>query len=760
MSLRCRVSRFPVLLATLVISSFFSPSSAAQQPTGAGKALTVERIYSQPSLSGRLTRGLVWTPDGKQLSYFETKGTGKEAKTELWVMDAANGERRLLVASDKLESILPAETSKPTQATGLGRRAPSQYQWAPDGAGILFQGPTALAWLDVKSQMGRTLLSGKATIADPKISPDGRFVSFVRDHNLWLVSVADGKERAITQGGTEEIRKGELDWVYPEELEIKTAYWWAPDSSAIAYLEMDERKVSQYPLVDFSSPSGEAEMERYPTAGGANPIVRVFVASLNGGEPRAMDTGAETDIYIPRVNWLTDSKHLAIQRLNRTQTTLDLLIADTTTGMTRAALSENDPNWINVSDDLYFLKDGKRFLWSSESSGYRHLYLYDLNKKRPSSLMEFEHMDFERKPGTQITRGQWEVTSLDAMDEAKGLVYFTATEKSPLERHLYRVALDGTGFTQLTKEEGTHAAVFSANASAFVDTYSNAGTPPRQDLYRANGSRIATINENKIAELADYHPSPMEFVTVKSHDGVQLNASIIKPPDFNAHKKYPVLVYTYGGPRAQVVRNAWGGANFLWHELMAQKGYIIFSLDNRGSSGRGHAFETPLHLRLGAQELSDQRDGVQYLKSLPYVEATRIGILGWSYGGHMTLHAMFEAGDDFKVGFAGGPVTDWRYYDSIYTERYLGMPQKNEKGYQDSSPVKYAAQLKGKLLIAHGTGDDNVHFANTLSVINDFIEAGKYVEVLAFPGRGHGVSDPPAERVMMQRVTQFFLDNL
>ncbi len=760
MSLRCRVSRFPVLLATLVISSFFSPSSAAQQPTGAGKALTVERIYSQPSLSGRLTRGLVWTPDGKQLSYFETKGTGKEAKTELWVMDAANGERRLLVASDKLESILPAETSKPTQATGLGRRAPSQYQWAPDGAGILFQGPTALAWLDVKSQMGRTLLSGKATIADPKISPDGRFVSFVRDHNLWLVSVADGKERAITQGGTEEIRKGELDWVYPEELEIKTAYWWAPDSSAIAYLEMDERKVSQYPLVDFSSPSGEAEMERYPTAGGANPIVRVFVASLNGGEPRAMDTGAETDIYIPRVNWLTDSKHLAIQRLNRTQTTLDLLIADTTTGMTRAALSENDPNWINVSDDLYFLKDGKRFLWSSESSGYRHLYLYDLNKKRPSSLMEFEHMDFERKPGTQITRGQWEVTSLDAMDEAKGLVYFTATEKSPLERHLYRVALDGTGFTQLTKEEGTHAAVFSANASAFVDTYSNAGTPPRQDLYRANGSRIATINENKIAELADYHPSPMEFVTVKSHDGVQLNASIIKPPDFNARKKYPVLVYTYGGPRAQVVRNAWGGANFLWHELMAQKGYIIFSLDNRGSSGRGHAFETPLHLRLGAQELSDQRDGVQYLKSLPYVEATRIGILGWSYGGHMTLHAMFEAGDDFKVGFAGGPVTDWRYYDSIYTERYLGMPQKNEKGYQDSSPVKYAAQLKGKLLIAHGTGDDNVHFANTLSVINDFIEAGKYVEVLAFPGRGHGVSDPPAERVMMQRVTQFFLDNL
>jgi dipeptidyl-peptidase-4 len=745
MSLLRHCSRSSVFLSAFALVAILSPSCAAQQAAAApGKALTVERIYSQPSLSGRLTRGLVWTPDGKALSYFETKGSGKEARTELWVMDAANGERRLLVASDKLESILPVDTSRPTQATGLGRRAPSQYQWAPDGAGILFQGSTALAWLDVKSQTTRTLVSGKATLVDPKISPDGRNVSFVRDHNVWLMNLADGKERAVTQGGTEEIRKGELDWVYPEELDIKTAYWWSPDSSAIAYLEMDERKVSQYPLVDFSSPSGEAEMERYPTAGGANPIVRVFVASLTGVESRAMDIGAETDIYIPRVNWLTDSKHLAIQRFNRTQTALDLLIADSTTGKTRTVLSENDANWINVSDDLYFLKDGKRFLWSSERSGYRHLYLYDL----------------EGKQLAQLTKGEWEVSAVDAVDEAKGLVYLTATEKSPLERHLYRLALDGTGFTRLTKDEGTHAAVLAPNAAAFYDTYSNAATPPRQDLDRADGSRVATINENKIAELADYHLSPMEFLTVKSRDGVQLNASIIKPPDFHPQTKYPVLVYTYGGPHAQVVRNGWGGANFLWHQLMAQKGYIIFSLDNRGSGGRGHAFETPLHFRMGAQELLDQRDGVQYLKALPYVDSNRIGVWGWSYGGYMTLHAMFEAGDDFKAGFAGGPVTDWRYYDTIYTERYLGLPQKNEKGYQDSSPVKYAIQLKGKLLIAHGTGDDNVHFANTLAVINDLIEAGKYVEVLAFPGRGHGVSDPPARRVLMQRVTQFFLDNL
>src|SRR6266446_396452 len=315
-------------------------------------------------------------------------------------MDAATGERKLLVAAEKLEAILPANTSRPTQATGLGRRAPAEYQWAPDGAAILFQGPTALAWLDLKSQAVRTLVSGKAAIADPKISPDGKFVSFARGHNLWLVNLADSQERAVTSGGTEEIRKGGLDWVYPEELEIKTAYWWSPDSSAIAYLEMDERKVSQYPLVDFSSPSGEADLERYPVAGGANPVVRVLVVFVQGGEPRAMDIGAETDIYIPRVNWLNDSKHIAIQRLNRAQNTLDLLIANAATGKTRTALTESDPSWVNVGDELYFFKDGKRFLWSSERTGYRHLYLYDL----------------EGKLLGQITKGEWEVTSLNAVE--------------------------------------------------------------------------------------------------------------------------------------------------------------------------------------------------------------------------------------------------------------------------------------------------------------------------------------------------------
>jgi len=346
------------------------------------------------------------------------------------------------------------------------------------------------------------------------------------------------------------------------------------------------------------------------------------------------------------------------------------------------------------------------------------------------------------------------------VDEAKGTVYFSAMEKTALERHFYKVNLDGSGFARLTREDATHAVNISPDASAYEDTFSSTGVPPQQVLRSMDGTTIASLNENRVAEMAEYRLSPVEFLKVKSHDGMELNAWMIKPPNFDAAKKYPVLVYTYGGPGAQVVTNQWGGSTYLWHELMAQKGFIVFALDNRGSAGRGHVFEEPIHFRFGAQELSDQRDGAAWLKSLPYVDAEHIGIWGWSYGGHMTLHAMFEDPEDFKAGFAGGPVTNWHYYDSIYTERYIGLPPENEESYQESSPSEKAGQLKGPLLIAHGTGDDNVHFANTLELVDELIEKGKPVEVMPFPGRGHGVSDPPARIILMKRATKFFVDNL
>ena len=737
------------LVFTLLFASFSFPAVLlAQKATHPRKAdvvqpgeLTIDRIYGHANAGSPLTGAIVWAPDGKRLAFLETRNSRNENSTELWALDTSSGERTLLISAEKLESILaPA-----TEDAAVSRHPVPEFMWAPSGDALLFKQRTSLLWFDLKKQSARVLASGKQILADAKISPDGKYVSFLRDHNIWLVGVAEGKQRPFTTDGSEEIRKGELDWVYPEELEIYSAYWWAPDSSRIAFLEMDERRVSQFPLVDFKSFTGEPELQRYPVAGGSNPVVRVLVGAISGGEPRVIDTGANTDIYIPRVDWLPDSRRLAIQRLSRSQTELDLLVADAIRGTSSTLLTEQDQYWINVSDDLRFFKDG-RFLWSSERSGYRHLYLYDSSGKQLA----------------QLTKGDWEVTHLDALREANGWIYFTATQKSPLERHLYRVSLSGDTLTRLTKEDGTHSVQMSPGNDFYVDTYSNVSTEPRQILYHADGERVATIggNENSAQELSRFHLSPVEFFSVRSHDGVLLNAFLIKPPGFDPAHKYPVLVYTYGGPHAQVVVNAWRGETFLWHQMMAQKGYVILALDNRGSAGRGHLFEEPIHFRFGAQELSDQRDGIVWLQKQPWVDTKRIGICGWSYGGHMVLHAMFEAANVFKAGFAGGPVTDWHYYDSIYTERYLGLPQRNIANYKESSPVDNAERLKGKLLIAHATGDDNVHYSNTLALVDDMIRDGKYVEVIAVPCRGHTIDDSTARRMVWQRVTQFFLDNL
>jgi len=711
------------------------------------KPLTVERIYGPgPSLSGSLTQGLQWSPDGKLLSYVQRTGQGREAKTDIWVLEVASGARRLLLDSAKIQALAPSAAEQPgtsSQATGLGRISPQRYQWSPKGDALLFVSQGHLFWFDLKAETGKRLTAGKETTEDPKISPDGRWVSFVRQYNLWVVEVATGKTVQLTKDGREELMNAKLDWVYPEELDIRTAYWWSPDSKQLAFLQMDERPVTRYPVVNFLTYTGETEMMRYPKAGDANPVVRVGVISVRGGRPRWMDIGTEKDIYIPRVEWLRDSKQIAIQRLNRGQTKLDLLVAEASTGKSRVILAEEDKYWINLSDDLYFFQDDKRFLWSSERSGFRHLYLYDISGK----LLK------------QLTKGEWEATSVAGVDEKNGYVYFPATEKNPLERHFYRVSLDGTGMTRLTKEDGSHSISLSPDATHYIDTYSNVMTPARQDLHSTDGTRVLVINENKVPELADYGLAPVEYLKVRGADGTERYAMMLKPPDFDPSKKYPVIVYTYGGPHAQVVRNGWGAMS-MWHQMMAQKGYIIFSLDNRGSAGRGHLFEAQVHRKLGENELADQLAGVAYLKSLPYVDGARIGIHGWSYGGYMTCYAMLNGGEAFKVGFAGAPVTDWRQYDTIYTERYMGLPKDNPEGYKQSSPVTHAAKLKGKLMIAHGTGDDNVHYANTVQLVEEFIKAGKYPEVFVYPGRGHGISDPTARLHLWRRVTQFFLDNL
>ena len=755
-----------IFLATLfvAIASAAAPTTswahAARQAAAAAKQLTVERIYGEPSLSGNLTRGVEWAPDGKRFSYYADSPDGQGEA--LWTMNASTGARQVLVNAATLRSVTQPEKQSAVQATGLGRVSEKSYLWAPDGRSLLFIGTDSLAVLDLGTMKKKEIVSGGQNIGDPKYSPDSKWVSFVRGENLWVVDLATGKSRQLTSGGNGELLKGQLDWVYPEELDCRTAYWWSPDSTKIAYYEMNEKPVERYPIVDMSSPTGAIEYTHYPEAGTANPVVRVGIVSVageaeSGGVPetRWMDTGKDTDVYLPRVDWLPDSRRVAIQRLSRSQKQLDLLFCDAATGHAKRILTQRDKYWINISDDLYFFSNGKEFLWSSEETGFRHYYLYDMSGKQVE----------------QLTSGDWCITghggfgpgaaSHPAVDEKDGYVYFVSNKADVTGSQLYRVSMADKKIMQVTHGAGTHDVLIAPETFDFVDTYSTAMTPPRQDLDSASGAHIATINENKVAELAEYHLSPVEFLNLKADDGTKLYAMMIKPPDFDAAKKYPVLISVYGGPEAQNVRNGWGGAGFLWHEMMAEKGYIIFTVDNRGSYNRGHAFETPIYHHFGKIELEDQLTGVNYLKSLPYVDGSRIGIWGWSYGGFMTLYSMTHAQGVFKAGASVAPVSDWRLYDTIYTERYMGTPQENPDGYRDSSPVNAAAQLSGTLMMVHGTGDDNVHFANTAEFLNDLIDANRYpARLMVFPGRGHPISDHDARVQLFERLAQFFQDNL
>jgi dipeptidyl-peptidase-4 len=723
--------------------------------TNQTRLLTVERIYGTPNLSGSLTTGIEWSPDAKRISYLERNAQGNKDRTELWTMDAATGERKVLVNSETLEAVTQPEKTKATQATGLGRIQPGNYFWSPNGDSLLFVGSSNLVLLDLNTMAQKPLVSGDSDIQDPKFSPDGRWVSFVRDSNLWVLNVASGETKAITAGGSEEILKGKLDWVYPEELDLTTAYWWSPDSSKIAFLEMDERPVRRYPIMDMSSPAGALEYTRFPQAGEPNPIVRAGVVPVTGGQTKWMDTGSDMDVYVARIVWLHDSRRVAIERLNRAQNRLDLLFCDAATGGSQSILAETDKYWINISDDLYFFSDDKRFLWSSERSGFRHFYLYDLSGKQ---------LD-------QLTSGNWGITGSSgfgpgavhhpAVDEVHGEIYFLSNKDDVPDTQLYRLSLHDKSITRITQGAGTHHVMVAPDHSGFEDNYSSAMTPPRQAIYRANGTQVAAINANDVPELAEYHLPPPQFINISAPDGTKLSAMTIMPTGFDPSRKYPVLIDVYGGPQVQNVQNIWGGRNILWLEMMAQKGFIIFRLDNRGSYNRGHAFETPIYHQFGKVELEDQLAGVNYLKSLAYVDSSRIGIWGWSYGAYMTLEAMVNAPDVFKAGVSVAPVSDWRLYDTIYTERYMGRPQDDADAYKNSSPVNNIASLKGKLMLVHGTGDDNVHFENTSEVLNALIAHGNYpADLLIFPGRGHSIGDTPARIELFQRITEFFVKNL
>ncbi|MBI4470850.1 MAG: S9 family peptidase [Acidobacteria bacterium] len=735
------------ILSTILVPFLFPTISvpAGSLPRREQQELTVERIFGQPGLSGSLPAGIKWSPDGKRLTFLRA-GEGSEVQ-DLWFYDVATGERSILVKAAALtrgEQVYSKEEAAMRERMRITAAGITSYLWSPSGSSLLFPINGDLYHLDLMDREVKRLTKTRAAEIDPKFSPDGRWVSFVREGDLFVVNPADGREIRLTRGATDQVQYGVSEYVAQEEMDRFTGYWWSPDSQRIALLKIDNSPVSEFHIPNYHTPQVEIEKQEYPRAGQANTIVKVGVTGIAQPKMVWMDTGDGEDHYIPRVQWLPDGKRLAIQIQSRDQDRLDLYFHDVTTGKGRRALREQDSTWVNLHDHLHFFKDGSRFLWSSERDGFRHFYLYRIDGQL----------------SRQVTRGAWMVETLAGVDEKAGLLYFTTTEKSPLERHLYTVKLDGTGLERITTGEGWHTPAMAPEFDFFLDAFSDPLRPTQLTLRRTSGDLITTVEANEVRELEGYALSVPEFSSIESEDGQTLHTMMIKPPVFDPTKRYPVLVYVYGGPGVQVVAKRWGGDRFLWHQMMAQMGYVVFYLDNRGSAGRGRAFERSLHKRLGYRETRDQLAGVAYLRTLTFVDPGRIGIWGWSYGGYMTCMSLFSSGSPFRAGIAVAPVVDWHNYDTHYTERYLERPQENPEGYRESSPVTLTRGLTGKLLVVHGLADDNVHFQETVQLVDELINQGKRFELMFYPKKKHGIAGTEARIHLFKLMTDFLGRNL
>jgi dipeptidyl-peptidase-4 len=690
------------------------------------KPVTIEAITAP---RGEEPGAIVWAPDGKRFVY--------EEGSKVFLYDLSSLVRKQLLSLAVLERVA-VPTPESRRAQWRNRRVREQkLQWSSSGSKILLAVKGDLFLFDLGSNQWEQLTSTQEPEEDPKLSPDGWRVAFRRGYELYTMDVTSRKIRRLTHDGTTTRGNARLDWVYPEELELGTAYWWSPDSRRIAYLQFDVSPEMQYPQADLLERPATPEPQRYPQAGTPNANVRLGVVAADGGKTRWYELGEPRDGLIARVNWLPDGRSLAVQRLSRVQDKLDLVRIEISNGKRTLIKRQSDPYWINLADDLRFLEKTPRFIWSSERGGFRHLYLYSMQGEQLS----------------QLTHGSWEVTGMVGVDEAGERVFYTSTEESPLERQLYSVKFNGEDRRRLTTAPGTHQVSMGPTCEYYLDTFSSLTEPPGKTLHANEGKKLAVFQEADRKPLEEYEILPAEIIRLHAKDGALFYARLLRPAGFRAGRKYPAIVMVYGGPHAQTVRNAWRGAD--WDQVLAHRGFVVWQMDNRGSGGRGHAWETPLYRRLGARELADQEEGIRYLISLGFVDPARIGIHGWSYGGFMTLYALLHAPDLFQAGVAGAPVTDWHNYDTIYTERYLGLPSENEEGYRLSSPVHSADQLKARLLLIHNFEDDNVLFQNGLQMAKALEKAGKPFEMLLYPQKSHGVTGD-LRKHLLETTTAFF----
>ncbi len=704
------------------------PMALAAAAWSQKKPVTLEAVMA----TVRPPSAPIWSPDGTRFLTL--------ARAKVNVYDVASKTQKELVDLAQLDG--EAKSAAPEAAFGWENRGVHErpVQWSADGKHLLVTRSGDLFLLDAATGARTQLTKTSIQERDPKLSPDGKHLAFRAVHDLQVMDLATRKLKPLTKGGTDLLRNGELDWVYPEELAMSTAYWWSPDSRRIAYLQFDVSPVAIYPHGDLTQVRPVSEPQRYPQAGTSNSKVRLGIVAVSGGATKWVDLPEIDGRLIARVDWLPDSSALAVLLLNRVQNELRWVRADGKTVTT--IYSQQDPAWINLKDDYQFLTKTRRLLFGAERPDFRHLYLKNLTGGDEP---------------TALTRGEWEVTGLACVDETHDLIYFTSTEVSPLERHLYRMKFDGTDKTQLTKGRGTHTVSMPETCAYFVDSHSNLIQAPRRTLHAADGQLLAVLQEASTTVADEFEILPTELTSFRSQDGALFHARLIKPAGFDPARKYPAIVQVYGGPHAQTVRDSWQGANY--DQYLAQRGFVIWQTDNRGSAGRGHAWESKLFRRLGKQELEDQVEGVKHLVSLGFVDPARVGVNGWSYGGFMTLYSLFNAPGTFSAGIAGAPVTDWRQYDTIYTERYLGLPQQNEDGYKASSPVYQAANLKGKLMLVHNFEDDNVLFQHSLRMADALQKAGKPFDFMLYPQKAHGV-DGSVRRHMLEGMMAFWERNL
>lgn len=714
--------------------------------------LTLDRIHADPALSGPGVRSLRVSPDGERVTFLRGR-TDNQFQLDLWEFNMKDKTTHRLVDSKQLvpnESLSLEEKARRERARTASLSGILSYSWSPDGKQLLVPIAGDLYLVDVnKPDSARKVASGN--VLDPKISPRGRYVSYVRDQNLYVIDLATGQERQLTTDGKDTVHNGEAEFVAQEEMDQHTGYYWAPDDSAIAYRHYDEAQVPVARRFEIFADRTEVIDQRYPAAGAKNVQIALMIVNPATGTQKQVDLGPDQDIYLVRADWSADGKTLVYQRQSRDQKRLDLVAVDAASLAQRPLLTETSKTWVSIHDDLRFLGRQKAFIWASERSGRKHLYLYDLSGK----LLH------------PISSGEWGVDNILAVDEQAGKVYVASNKDAVIDKQTYVLNLDGSNAgkpVRLTKQDGWHEDVFARNGKIFVDTFSDPDTPPQVSIRRADGTMVEWLEHNELNAQHPYAPYvashlPTEYGTIQAHDGQTLYYSMIKPANFDASKRYPVFLFTYGGPHSQRVTRQWPAS--LFNQYMAQQGFVVFVLDNRGSSRRERAFTDVIYGNLGAHEVEDQLTGIDWLARQSFVDAKRVGVFGWSYGGFMTLRLLEAGSDKIAMGVAVAPVTDWSLYDTHYTEQFVGAtPQSDPAAYERSGVFAHLDGLKSPLLLVHGMADDNVLFTNTTRLIDALVNRNVRFELMTYPGAKHGISSRAGQRHVYGLIETFFKKNL